>query len=53
MSDFCSVVEVDKPKCWKLTKISIDDNSQEEVVLHIQGIVCDASLPPMKRPFKM
>jgi hypothetical protein len=53
MSDFCSVVEVDKPRCWKLTKTNIDDNSQEEVVLRIQGIVCNACLPPVKRPFEM
>ncbi|EDR14700.1 uncharacterized protein LACBIDRAFT_321922 [Laccaria bicolor S238N-H82] len=53
MSDFCSVAEVDKPRCWKLTKTNIEDNSQEEVVLRIQGIVCNASLPPVKRPFKM
>lgn len=53
MSDLCSVTEVDKPRCWKLTKTNIDDNSQEEVVLRIQGIVCNASLPPVKRPFKI
>lgn len=53
MSEFCSVEEVEKPKCLKLTKTNVDDNSREEVVLRIQGIVCSSSLPPVKRPFKM
>ena len=53
MSEFCSVEEVEKPRCLKLTKTNVDDNSQEEVVLRVQGIVCNSSLPPIKRPFKM
>jgi hypothetical protein len=53
MSDFFSVMEVDKLRCWKLIKTNVDDNSQEEVVLRIHGIVCNTSLPPVKQPFKM
>ncbi|KIJ90497.1 hypothetical protein K443DRAFT_15184 [Laccaria amethystina LaAM-08-1] len=53
MSESCSVVEVEKPRCWKLTKTNVDDNSQEEIVLRVQGVICNASLPPVKRPFKI
>jgi hypothetical protein len=30
-----------------------EDSEIEEVVLRIQGIVCNRELPPMRKPFKV
>ena len=40
-------------RCWKLGVQESEDSEIEEVVLCIQGIVCNQELPPIRRPFKV
>jgi hypothetical protein len=52
MAQHCSVASIDQPKSWKLSRTN-SSNEKEEVVLRIQGIVCDKNLPPIKRPLRV
>jgi len=40
-------------RSWKLGVQESEDSEIEEVVLRIQGIVCNRELPPIRRPFKV
>jgi hypothetical protein len=50
MAQHCTIESVRSPKSWKLSCTN-SSNEKEEVVLRIQGIVCDKNLPPIKQPF--
>jgi hypothetical protein len=39
---------VDKHKYWKLAQPIDDTGMQEEVVLRLQGIICQKDLPPIQ-----
>ena len=39
--------------CWKLGVRESEDSEIEEVVLRIQGVVCNRELPPIRSPFKV
>lgn len=53
MAPYAFVQSMEKPHCWKLVRIEQNTQEHEEVVLRIQGIICDKSIPPIKRPFEM
>jgi hypothetical protein len=38
---------------WKLGVHEFEDSDIEEVVLRIQGVVCNRELPPIRSPFKL
>ena len=40
-------------RCLKLGFQESEDSEIEEVVLRVQGIVCNRELPPIQRPFKV
>ena len=40
-------------QCWKLGFRETEDSEIDEVVLRIQGIVCNRELPPVRGPFKV
>jgi hypothetical protein len=46
-------METGANRCWKLGVQEFEDSETEEVVLRIQGIVCNRELPPIRRPFKV
>jgi hypothetical protein len=53
MAPYAFVQYMEKLRCWKLVRIEQNTQEHEEVVLRIQGIICDKSIPPIKRPFEM
>ena len=38
---------------WKLGTQKDGDVEAEEVILRVQGIICNRDLPPIQRPYKM
>lgn len=40
-------------RSWKLGVQESEDAEIDEVILRIQGIVCNRELPPIRRPSKM
>ena len=38
---------------WKLSTQEKDEVEGEEVVLRVQGIICNRDLPPIQRPFEV
>ena len=46
-------MEMGGNRCWKLGVQEYEDSEIEEVVLRIQGVVCNCELPPIQSPFKM
>lgn len=40
-------------RCWKLGIQELEDSEIEEVLLRIQGVVCNRELPPIRKPFKV
>ena len=40
-------------RCWKLGVQQSEDSEIEEVILRVQGIMCNRELPPIRKPFKM
>lgn len=38
---------------WKLASKEKDNEEAEEVILRVQGIICNQDLPPIERPFEM
>ena len=40
-------------RCWKLCVKESEESEMEEVVLRIQGVVCNRELPPIRKPFKV
>jgi hypothetical protein len=53
MAPYTFVKSMEKPHCWKLVRIEQNTQEHEEVVLRIQGILCDKSMPPIRRQFEM
>ena len=52
MKKLCQVATSDGNRTWRLIQV-IDDNNAEEVVLHIQGVICSKALPPIDHPFRV
>ena len=46
-------MEIGGNRCWKLGVQEFEDSEIEELVLRIQGVVCNRELPPIRRPFKV
>ena len=46
-------MEMGGSRCWKLGVQEFEDSEIEELVLRIQGVVCNRELPPIQRPFKV
>ena len=46
-------MEMGGDRCWKLGIQELEDSETEEVILRIQGIVCNRDLPPIRSPFKV
>ena len=44
-------MEMGGSRCWKLGMQESEDSEIEEVVLRIQGVVCNRNLPPIQKPF--
>jgi hypothetical protein len=40
-------------RSWKLGVQDSEDSEVEEVVLRIQGVMCNRELPPIRKPFKV
>jgi hypothetical protein len=47
-SSIVAPLYVDRHKYWKLAQPIDDAGAQEEVVLRLQGIICQKSLPPIQ-----
>lgn len=45
--DCVEVKKYPEPDCWRITWVQ-NENEVEEVVLHIQGIVVDKKVPPIR-----
>ena len=50
---FCRPMEMGGNGCWKLGVQDPEDSEIEEVVLRVQGVVCNRELPPIRKPFKV
>ncbi len=46
-------MEMGGNRCWKLGVQESEESEIEEVVLRVQGIMCNRELPPIRRPFKV
>ena len=46
-------MEMGGNRCWKLGVQNSEDTEIEEVILRVQGIVCNRELPPIRKPFKV
>jgi hypothetical protein len=46
-------MEMGGNRCWKLGVKDLEDSEIEEVILRVQGIVCNRELPPVRKPFKV
>ena len=46
-------MEAGANRSWKLGVQESKDSEIEEVILHVQGIMCNRKLPPIRRPFKV
>jgi hypothetical protein len=44
-----SATEVNNPIPWRLTVMPDDSSEAQEVVLRVQGILCEKDLPPIAR----
>jgi hypothetical protein len=49
----CRPIEMGGGRSWKLGIPESEDSEAEEVILRIQGIVCNRDLPPILSPFKV
>ena len=49
----CRTMTMNENRSWKLGAQEQEDSETGEVVLRIQGIVCNRDLPPIKKPFRM
>jgi len=47
LAEKAEVMEYDAPRSWRITIPTQDNDIFEEVVLHLQGIVCGKDLPPI------
>ena len=46
-------MEMGGNRCWKLGVEDPEDSEIQEVILRIQGVVCNRELPPIRKPFKV
>ena len=46
-------MEAGANRSWKLGVQESEDSEMEEVILRVQGIMCNRELPPIRRPFKV
>ena len=53
IKNLCRPMETSGNRCWKLGIQESEDSEIEEVVLRMQGIVCNRELPPIRKPFKV
>ena len=53
IKNLCRPMEMGGNRCWRLGLQESEDSEIEEVVLRIQGVVCNRDLPPIRSPFKM
>jgi hypothetical protein len=53
IKNLCRPMETGGNRCWKLGVLETEDSEIEEIVLRIQGIVCNRELPPIRKPFKV
>ena len=53
IKELCRVMEMRGNRCRKLGVQDSEDSEIEEVVLRVQGIVCNRELPPIRKPFKV
>ena len=49
----CKPMEMGGNRCWKLGVEDPEDSEIQEVILRIQGVVCNRELPPIRKPFKV
>lgn len=45
--DGISAYHTDKPKSWKLATVDPESGDKEELVIIVQGIICQKELPPL------
>jgi hypothetical protein len=53
IKEHCRPIEMGGGRNWKLGIQEAEDSEIEEVVLRIQGIMCNRDLPPILSPFKV
>ncbi|KAF8148179.1 hypothetical protein B0H34DRAFT_679814 [Crassisporium funariophilum] len=53
IKNICKPMAMTASQSWKLGAQEDGDVEPEEVVLRIQGIICNQDLPPIQRPFKI
>jgi hypothetical protein len=53
IKELCRPMEMGGNGSWKLGVQESEDSEIEEVLLRIQGVVCNRELPPIRFPFKM
>ena len=46
-------MEMEGNRHWKLGVQDPEDSEIEEVILRVQGVVCNQELPPIRKPIKM
>jgi hypothetical protein len=46
-------MEMGGKRSWKLGIQESEESEIEEVILRVQGIVCNRELPPIRNPFKV
>jgi hypothetical protein len=44
---------VDRHDSWKMTQQMNDIGNHEEIVLHLQGMICQKDLPPIRKTRKI
>jgi hypothetical protein len=47
-----SVKKIEDPLPWRMTFIPDGGTEEEEVVLHVQGVLCEKELPPIEKAMK-
>jgi hypothetical protein len=53
IKNICKPMAMTASHKWKLGAQEDGDVEAEEVVLRVQGIICNQDLPPIQKPFKM
>jgi hypothetical protein len=53
IKELCRPVATEGNQCWKLGFRETEGSEIDEVVLRLQGILCNRELPPIRGPFKV
>jgi hypothetical protein len=53
IKSICRPMAVAVSQNWKLGTREDGDEEAEEVILRVQGIICNRDLPPIQRPFQV